>query len=408
MSQPLKIIRTKAVRLLVLPLSLITIFLQRVLSPIILLRISHFDCERIGNLYIYYWTEAQKNTSKQKNTLDIFFTSINVSNHFWVSLFKKKFHLFDYNELFAQIYYLNQKLSDSKKYFYSYLTHKSLLDKNHPEYIQNIIKQKHSYFNISDIDINKGKQLLELLGVKNKSEFICFHNRDSAYLNKTYPNEKWGYHDYRDSSISNYLLAADYLTKSGYFAIRTGSIVKELIHSNNEMIIDYPATKMQSEFLDVVLGSQCKLFICSDTGMSIIPELFDVPIVYVNWTPLARISNWVKRGIFIPKKFYSRKLSRDLTFKEILASPEISFKASPENFNEAEITLIENTPEEILMAVKEMIERINGRWKDSQEMQQLQTEYWSLPGNITNKSPDYTISSSYLMNNKHLLRIQND
>ena len=72
------------------------------------------------------------------------------------------------------------------------------------------------------------------MGVKSKP-FVLVYNRDSGYLKKTFKFDL-SYHDFRNSSIENYLLAVKELTKKGYFVIRVGKNVQTKLHSNNNKI----------------------------------------------------------------------------------------------------------------------------------------------------------------------------
>ena len=45
--------------------------------------------------------------------------------------------------------------------------------------------------------------------------------------------------------------AAEELTKKGFYVIRTGSMQKENIKSDNPMIIDYAFSKFKSDFGDI-------------------------------------------------------------------------------------------------------------------------------------------------------------
>ncbi len=69
-----------------------------------------------------------------------------------------------------------------------------------------------------------------------------------------------------------------------------GAVIKEKIAAANPRIIDYAGSGRRTDFLDVYLGAKCDFFICSETGISIVPEMFRRPAVYTNWTAIRRIS----------------------------------------------------------------------------------------------------------------------
>ena len=383
--------------------ALILLMVQRFLSPILLIRLSYFDSMRIGNLYSHYWTDCQSKEKKKDTlfTIDLFFSSKIIANQKWLSLFRTKYNIFCYNRLFATFYNLLSKLPNKQKYIYSTLTRTDIY--TNKKVIDNIILKKEPYFLLTKTDLTQGESHLLQMGVPKDTPFICFHNRDSAYLDQSQPGKDWTYHDYRDSSIYNYLHAVDFLVDEGYYAIRAGAIVKEKLKPTNKKIIEYANSSFRTDFMDIYLGARCSLFLCSDTGMSIIPELFDVPIVYVNWVPIASMSNWVKYGVYIPKRFYSNRLKRELTFREIMSDPILSDLPSTQYLTENEIILTENTPDEILKVVQETLKRIRNEWADTPEMEILQKKFWSLEHTVKFRSVNFNISSTYLFDNQHLL-----
>ena len=107
-----------------------------------------------------------------------------------------------------------------------------------------------AHLNFTHEEEERGQKLLKQLGIPPGSNWICIHNRDSAYLDQVLPSQ-WAYHDYRDFSIQSMVSAADELTKRGYYVIRIGSIQSEKLSTPNQMIIDYSSSKYQSEFGDI-------------------------------------------------------------------------------------------------------------------------------------------------------------
>ncbi len=390
-------------KILSIPFAIIVILLQRALSPFVKILITNFSIDRIGGPYRYYWLDCQPKS--RKPIVKFFITPHRVANEKWLEIFRSKFIIFNFNVYGDRVLNWNRKLSDWKKFETKNITLMDLMRDR--EMLKNIISKEEAYFDFEKVftidDKIKGKEILKKMGVPDGCEFFCFHNRDTAFLDKTLPQMDNVYHNYRDSSIINYEGAAEYFTTKGLVGIRAGAFVKEKIHSQSPMLFDYPNTDYRSEFMDVYLGARCKFFISTDTGITIVPELFDRPVLYANWVPLARVSVWVKNGLFIPKHFIDQKSGRELSFHEILGNDQLTLQPETKNFEEAGIILVENTREEILEAATEFYERINGTWVDSKEMEKLQTIYWDLSPYIKYKSSNYNISSKYLLRNQHLL-----
>lgn len=241
------------------------------------------------------------------------------------------------------------------------------------------------YFSFTVDEEYLGRQALQKLGITDGASFICFHARDTAYLDTVFPNCNWSWHylDYRNSSVHNYLPAAQELVHRGYFMLRMGAAVKEALTINNPMIIDY-AIKGRTDFLDIYAGAKCRFFICDSSGISSVPTVFRRPIAWVNYIPLGNMPTGGAPALLIPKKLWLRNERRFLTFREILDSDIKKFSWT-ENYEQLGIELVENTPEEITALALEMDERLKGIWQTSLEDEELQRRFWGLfkPSDLT-------------------------
>ena len=112
------------------------------------------------------------------------------------------------------------------------------------------------HLSFTKVEMERGGELLEEMGVPRDAPFVCFHARDNAYLAHTRSsNSEVGIGgDLRNASIQNFMPAIEKLTEMGYWAIRTGKIVNEPLEVGNPKIIDYP-THFQSDFMDIFLSA---------------------------------------------------------------------------------------------------------------------------------------------------------
>ena len=399
--------------------SFLVVFLARLLSPIFLIRVGFVDLGRIGGIYHGDWYLCEKEDGKhQGRYVDIFFfkkTTVHVNSQ-WLKMWRQALPWVPGDKFWNYAILFNRQFSGFEKYeiellhvypllkkWQKHIANPSLgmIEKNNKR-LDSILKNNKHNISFSSQEDKIGSRLLSELNIPTDAHYICFHARDSAYLDRVSKNYDWGYHDYRDSSIENYLLAAEEMSDRGLYSIRMGAVVKNAIHSPNPKIIDYSTSKHRADFNDIYIGSHCRFFLCSDTGMSVIPEMFKVPVVYVNWTNILRISTWVLNGLFIFKKFYLRDEERNMTFPEIM-NLDFGSVENEEIFDNLNLELIENTQEEIRSVSIEMDERINGTWKTTKKDEELQQRFWALFGPEKLKSSKLRIGADYLRKNKDLL-----
>ena len=245
-----------------------------------------------------------------------------------------------------------------------------------------------------------GKKYLKSIGTS-ENNYIVFNSRDNNYLKKVYPENNWNYHNYRNSKIKNYIKAADSMTKFKLTAIRTGSFVKEKIQTKNKRIIDYSNSNMQSDLLDIYLGSKCLFAVYSQSGISWISEVSGKPIVYVNWPGVA-FSCFNHNSLVIPKKFFDKKKRRYLTFSEIFKH-ELQSNFRSDYYYKNDIIIIDNTEDEINQVVMEQYLRISKKWKNDIKDENLQNKFWRLFNFNIFRSPTFRVGSNYLRENADLL-----
>lgn len=241
-------------------------------------------------------------------------------------------------------------------------------------------------------------------GIPEKNDFVAFYSRNSAYLKSLFPHFDFGYHDYRDSKITNYLTAADELTRRGYYVVRMGAVVSNALNTKNHKIIDY-SNSYRSEFMDIYLGAKCRFFLGTVGGFNSVPQIFRVPMVLVNLLPLEYIP-FHPQDLVIPKKLWHREKKRFLKFREV-HSFGLGTALLSEKYRVLGVDPIENTPEEIKAVAVEMVERLKGTWQTTEEDEKLQRKYWSFysPDHVCSKSElsRSRIGAEFLRQNKELL-----
>jgi putative glycosyltransferase (TIGR04372 family) len=412
-------VRRKLKSLIYLILGTPLVILIRIIRPLVVIRLIPLDIGRIGGSYHADWYLSEKAAGKHRGRyLDLFFfiRSTDHINKQWLRMWKRVLLIFPLDKLAEAVEKINRKIPGYEHHLISndgvlptrdeHIAYVSGRESNiyakYNERLTCILTSEKPNLYLTNKEEMLGKRDLKKIGVPEGKPFICFHARDSAFLDKVRPDHYWKYHDFRDSSIRNYLKAAEEMTERGCYAIRNGAIVKEKIDVVNPKVIDYSCNGMRTDFLDIFLSAKCRFFLCSDTGMSFPAEVFKKPMVFVNWTMPLRTPVYVKYGLVIFKKFYLMNENRYLSFSEII-NLDLNGTNTNEMFANLNLELHENTPDEIRAVTIEMDERLNGTWQTTEEDEELQQRFWSIFGPNKLKTPDLRIGSVYLQMNRKLL-----
>ena len=241
--------------------------------------------------------------------------------------------------------------------------------------VSNLLDRTSPSLEFSNSEIRKGNKFLESVGLPKGARFVCLTVRDSSYLASAYPQNDWSYHDYRNSSIINYIPAVEELTRRGYFVFRMGAVVDGPLLTQNPMVIDYAFNGMRTEFLDIFLGAHCSFCVSTATGFDGVPFSFRRPIVYVNVAPICYLQTYSIKFLLLAKTHVWLHDKTKLTFDEIVKAG-VAFSSNSSEFLKAGIQLLENTPEQIYQAVAEMDDRINNTISDSPTQNDQLDRFW--------------------------------
>ncbi len=242
--------------------------------------------------------------------------------------------------------------------------------------VHNLLERFPPHLKFTAEEEARGAAGLRMMGIPNGTPFVCLIVRDSAYLD-AHQSKDWSYHNYRDSDIQNYVLAAEELADRGYFVLRMGVKVRESINTKHPRIIDYAVNGMRDDFMDIYLGAKCAFCISTSTGFDAVPAIFRRPIVFVNMAPLGYLQTYRTQYIGITKHHFSADSDRELTLREIFTNGA-GFCLRTSDFESNGVKLIENTPEEIRDVVVEMADRLEGTWQPGPNDDALQRRFWEI------------------------------
>lgn len=352
-------------RLAVQAAGLIVVAVLFLLSPFLKLKFGRLRYERIGNLAVNTELYLRERALDDDGARRVFLSGV-PCNRQLLTMIRRRLTVVE-SPLLVRIYEICRGLLDATPFHESLsyrFTEFDLFDGGEPA------------LTFTAEEEEAGRAALQAMGIGPSDWFVCLHNRDSAYLDESQPDGRWRYHDYRDCSLENFLPAADFVAEKGGFVLRMGQAYKEKLPGQRPRLVDY-ARLHRTDFLDVYLLAKCRFMIGSDAGLAQVPTIFNRPVVNTN-VPFLDWAAFRSADIFIQKRLYSEEEGRVLSYPEILKRGWERFYRT-EWLAERRLRLIENTGEEILAAVREMHERLEGA-AYSTEDDALQARYRALLG----------------------------
>lgn len=221
---------------------------------------------------------------------------------------------------------------------------------------------------LSSEDYERGGQCLQDWGIPKDSWFVALHVREDGFWNNSASY-------YRNADINTYSLAIKTIVAHGGWVIRVGDPTMKPI-SPMKQVIDYVHTDLKSDWMDVFLSTQCRFFLGTASGLTAIPWVFGTPCALTNIWPMSMRSVSFK-DLFIPKLNFLEKEGRYLSFKEA-QEPDLFFNINSQVVSSWGIKVEDNTPEEINELVLEMLDKLEGKIKYTEEDEALQERFKAL------------------------------
>ena len=213
---------------------------------------------------------------------------------------------------------------------------------------QEIEKKENPIFkklSLNEDQISEGQIISEKLGLKNGDWYVTLHVREGKGNNYTNSNPK------------TYLPAVEEVISRGGKVVRVGDRRMTKLPKINGLI-DYPFTDHKSEMMDIFLAKNSKFCIGTSSGYWTFAAFLGVPVLLTNYLPTLDYFLLKKQDMFLPKKLINKSKEEKLTFDQIFKYPD-AYVDTDEGLRKYEI--IDNSKDEILDAVKDMIRKVNNK-----------------------------------------------
>ena len=240
-----------------------------------------------------------------------------------------------------------------------------------------------------------GREVLSKLGMPEQSWFVTLHVRERGFYNTNADLQRVG----RNADVDAYIPAIKAIHDRGGWVVRIGDASMKPLPPM-EGCVDYARHPEKSDWMDVFLMGQCRFFIGTNSGPSLVPPIFGVPCVYTNWMPVGCLP-WHSGNLLIHKLYHQESRKRYLTYRELLVHP-LRFEESPERLAGRGITVVDNSPEEIKDVVEEMLDRCCEGHAPTEENEGRQKRF----ARVVNECRNYCgprIGSAFLKEHEYLL-----
>lgn len=352
----------------------------RLLRPWLIIRTGTFVSQRIGHFVAeagIYW--AKKTAPPDQRYLDLYWLPAQTSNDFWAKIVRRNFRVYNF-VLFIDLW---------NKVIPGGTIHNRPSISNGSRDIYGILEKAGNKMAFLPEENKEAISWLKRQGWTPNTPFVCLMVRDNAYLNKDKLNvgHDWSYHNYRDSDIATYTKASEWLADQGVWVIRMGKIMQNRMPTKHPKIIDYAFHPERSDFLDIWLFANCSLCISTGTGPDCISDVYRIPLLMVNYTPIKNLFSW-SNAIHLPKHLVWSSSGKLLSMKENLY---FAFHQTKE-YQQQGIEIQDLSEHEILSAVQEAWLSLTGAWTPSPRNTERQNQIWE----IVKADPEFSKYHGYV------------
>jgi len=353
------------------------VIFTRCITPWKIIRFGPISTSRIGDFAFevgHKWAMAHRQSKKY---LDLYwFKHKPVCNEFWATIVRRNLHV---SPWIRPLDFWNQVIPGGSNHH---------LPVHYPAFYDahGWLEQNSSRLQFLPEEDAAAKKWLQRQGWNEGDPFVCLIVRDSSFLDVTCPNTDpsrregipydpikgygWDHLNYRDSDIAAYVPAAEWLADQGVWVLRMGKIMARPMPSGHARIIDYAFHPEKSDFLDIWLFAHCDFCISTGTGIDAISDVYRRPLLFLNLTPLRSLISW-SNAIHVPKNLFWLDSGIPLNLRD-------QFCNHAEYYESIGIRMVDLSSEEILAAVQERWQRLQGTWIDPDQDVQRNNRFWEI------------------------------
>lgn len=355
----------------------------RCLRPWRTIRLGAIYIEQIGHVVLEtatHWAMQQQQSKRYLDLYwfssypDLYWISSKSCNHFWDKIVKRNFLV--YPKLYLQpLAFWNKIIPGGAIHCNPIPTFPDL-----PYHYGGLLDKVQVTMSFLPDEDAEAKAWLCRQGWQEGEPFVCLQVRDSSFKGETGGDGGQGGIIYRNSDIATYVTAAEWLAEQGVWILRMGKKMAKPMPTNHSRIVDYAFHSERSDLLDIWLFSHCDFCITTASGPDMISAVYHRPLLVLNFLPL-NLFSWCN-AMHVPKKLVWQTSATPLTCQEYLEN-----QGTVNYLNQRGIQWIDLSAEEILVAVQEWWQRLQGTWVDTEAYLNRHHRFWEIYRN----HPDFPI-----------------
>lgn len=210
---------------------------------------------------------------------------------------------------------------------------------------------------------DRGEHTLRQMGLPDDAWFVCLHAREGGYS-----SGDEHHHSYRNVDIASYNKAMTEIVSRGGWCIRMGDASMTPIEPTPG-VVDYALSPFKSDWMDVYLCASCRFFLGDNSGLFNVSGVFGRMSVLTNTVPMVCGYSPFVHDLSIPKQMIRNGVR--LTFQECFSAEIGKLRLTPE-FENAGISFVDNTDDEIADLIREAFDRLAGTATYTEEDELLQ------------------------------------
>jgi putative glycosyltransferase (TIGR04372 family) len=230
---------------------------------------------------------------------------------------------------------------------------------------------------LTEEDLAWGARMLGELGLAPGAWFAAIHVREPGYS----PAADH-VHAHRNADPLAVVPAMREIGRRGGWCLRMGDESTTPLPAIDR-VIDYARHPLRSQRMDVILCARARFFLGNTSGLAFVAAAFGTPCALANMIPLSNLAP-LAGDISIPKLLFHPGRQQMLRFTEVLGSRLGNYRFAKLYADEG-IVPVENSAEEILELAREMLDRLEGTYKETGEDRALQERFLGLlrPGHYS-------------------------